>query len=565
MTILLDDDVFHSLHPFSCVCDQNSKVVTVGRSLVKLIPTLRPGELIWDHVKLLQPARESAHSALEGLTGELIVLTDHRSQVPMLRGHLVHMPAPPTRYLFALHPTAVHSKQLAESGLDFSDFELGDPVFDFILLIRHLELANAKLGSAVTALQLDSQLSAALCEIASAVFAQERERLIYERCLELVCDRLGWSIGHAIFTDIKTPPSEVAPLWYGRDQQVLDLFRSVTDKLGARAIEEAPAEARGHAKVAWVADYSSRYGGARAAALSPSYSCCAVWVPILVAGETVALLEFISTAPQHRTDTYVHFFELLRYQLSQAIVRVRAHEAERQRLAAMAHASKMATLGQIVAGVAHEINNPVSTISLIAAILKRSSEDGAVSNDLVRTQAARLESCTQRISTIVSELRGFSRDTTKDAPRSESLRAIVTETLDLCSAGFSAKGISLICDEIPEEWKVVCRSSQLSQVLLNLLCNAQDAVLESDERWVRLEVGSSKDWYELSVSDSGKGIPEEIRDKIMTPFFTTKPPGKGTGLGLSISGNIMVDHGGSLSLDESAPYTRFVIRLPKQT
>jgi C4-dicarboxylate-specific signal transduction histidine kinase len=563
MKIILDDDVFHSLHPFSCVCDENSRVVTAGRSLTKLIPTVQPGELIWDHVRLLQPTRQEGHGALEQLTGELIVLTDHRTEAPILRGHVVHIPTPPTRYLFALHPTAVHSKQLAESGLNFSDFELGDPVFDFILLIRHLELANEKLGSAVTALELDSQLSAALCEIATAVFAQESERRIYERCLELVCDRLGWSVGHVIFIGSTALPCDASGLWYGREQQFLELFRSATDELGAAVIDEVPADARLHAKVAWVSEYPARYGGARAATLQVSRSCSAVWVPILVAGETVALLEFVSTTPQKRTDTYMHFFELLRYQLAQAIVHVRAHEAERQRLAAMAHASKMATLGQIVAGVAHEINNPISTISLIAAILKRSSENGAVSTDLVHTQATRLESCTQRLGTIVSELRGFSRDTTKDAPRSESIRAIVTETLDLCSAGFSAKGISLICDEVPEEWRVVCHSSQISQVLLNLLCNAQDAVLESEERWVRLEVSDSKDWFELSVSDSGSGIPEEIRDKILTPFFTTKPPGKGTGLGLSISANIMVDHGGSLYLDESAPYTRFVVRLPR--
>jgi signal transduction histidine kinase len=563
MTIILDEDVFHALHPFSCVCDESSRVVTAGRSLTKLIPTVQPGYVIWDHVRLLQPTRQGGHGTLDELTGELIVLADNQSEAPILRGHVVHIPTPPTRYLFALHPTAVHSKQLTESGLNFSDFELGDPVFDFILLIRHLEIANEKLGSAVTALEIDTQLSAALCEIATVVFAQESERRIYEQCLELVCDRLGWSVGHVVFIGSRASPSDASPLWYGREPQFLGLFRSATDELGAAVIDEVPVDARLDAKVAWVSEYPARNGGERAAALQESRSCSAVWVPIVVAGETVALLEFVSSTPQKRTDIYMNFFELLRYQLSQAIIHVRAHEAERQRLAAMAHASKMATLGQIVAGVAHEINNPISTISLIATILKRSAENGTVSTDLVHTQATRLQSCTQRIGTIVSELRGFSRDTTKDSPRSESIRTIVTETLDLCHAGFSAKGISLICDEVPEEWRVVCHSSQISQVLLNLLCNAQDAVLENTERWVRLEVSDSKDWFEISVSDSGSGIPQEIRDKILTPFFTTKPPGKGTGLGLSISANIMVDHGGLLYLDESAPYTRFVVRLPK--
>jgi C4-dicarboxylate-specific signal transduction histidine kinase len=69
-------------------------------------------------------------------------------------------------------------------------------------------------------------------------------------------------------------------------------------------------------------------------------------------------------------------------------------------------------------------------------------------------------------------------------------------------------------------------------------------------------------YFDISVTDSGTGIPSDVARKIMTPFFTTKPTGKGTGLGLSISSNIMTDHGGSLSLDHSSPHTRFVIRVP---
>jgi signal transduction histidine kinase len=565
MKLLLDEDVFHSLHPFSCVCDETSRVVTVGRSLTKLVPKLQSGELVWDHLRLLQPQHETSHRAIERLTGELIVLANHTSERPILRGHIVHIAAPPERYLFALHPAATHSSQLTERGLNFSDFELGDPVFDFILLIRHLELANEKLGSAVTALQLDSKLSAALCEIATALYVQESERLMYRRCLELVCDRLGWSLGQVLSVNSATDAALDSPIWYSQEYDAQELFRSQSKELTAVVREEVPEEVKCGARVVWVSEYSvpRRFQAVRA--LSTARSLSAVWVPVLVAGEVVAILEWVSAAEQRHSDTYMHFFELLRYQLAQAIVHARAHEAERQRLAAMAHASKMATLGQIVAGVAHEINNPISTVSLIAAILKRSAASGAVSPELVGTQATRLESCSQRIGTIVSELRGFSRDTTKDSPRSESLRAIVAETLDLCGAGFAAKGISLLCDEVPAEWKATCRGSQISQVLLNLLCNAQDAVLESEDRWVRFEVTESDGWYELSVTDSGRGVPEEIRDRIMTPFFTTKPPGKGTGLGLSISANIMVDHGGTLHLDTTSPHTRFVVRLPKPT
>jgi two-component system C4-dicarboxylate transport sensor histidine kinase DctB len=100
-------------------------------------------------------------------------------------------------------------------------------------------------------------------------------------------------------------------------------------------------------------------------------------------------------------------------------------------------------------------------------------------------------------------------------------------------------------------------------VILNLLNNALDAVMGGKERLVRLECTDRGGFYEIAVSDSGVGIAEEIRDKIMRPFFTTKPPGRGTGLGLSISSNIAADHGGCLGLDTKAPLTRFVLALPK--
>jgi signal transduction histidine kinase len=79
-----------------------------------------------------------------------------------------------------------------------------------------------------------------------------------------------------------------------------------------------------------------------------------------------------------------------------------------------------------------------------------------------------------------------------------------------------------------------------------------------------VEVFDRNEWFEIVVTDSGSGIPASTAQKIMSPFFTTKPPGKGTGLGLSISSNIMIDHGGSITLDRSSPNTRFVVALPKK-
>src|SRR5262249_34026595 len=105
-------------------------------------------------------------------------------------------------------------------------------------------------------------------------------------------------------------------------------------------------------------------------------------------------------------------------------------------------------------------------------------------------------------------------------------------------------------------------STQIGQVLLNLLSNAFDAVEHAPEKWVALSFSHQDGRVEIAIEDSGPGIPGDLRQRMFQPFFTTKPVGKGTGLGLSISHGIIHAHGGSLVLDESSDHTRFVMSLP---
>ena len=109
-----------------------------------------------------------------------------------------------------------------------------------------------------------------------------------------------------------------------------------------------------------------------------------------------------------------------------------------------------------------------------------------------------------------------------------------------------------------------CRATQISQVLLNLLNNACDAIRDLPEKWIRIGYEESVAGFELSVTDSGTGIDRAILDKLFQPFFTTKGVNVGTGLGLSISKGIAESHGGSLEYDSSCPNTRFILSLPRQ-
>jgi signal transduction histidine kinase len=124
--------------------------------------------------------------------------------------------------------------------------------------------------------------------------------------------------------------------------------------------------------------------------------------------------------------------------------------------------------------------------------------------------------------------------------------------------------VQLIKPLIDENLTIQCRPSEISQVLLNLLNNAFDAVEDLPQRWVKIDVKEVDDQVNLTVTDSGQGIDVALRDKIMQPFFTTKPVGKGTGLGLSISSGIVESHHGKFVLDPKSPFTSFQMTLPKR-
>jgi two-component system, NtrC family, sensor kinase len=246
----------------------------------------------------------------------------------------------------------------------------------------------------------------------------------------------------------------------------------------------------------------------------------------------------------------------------ESIVQKRTQELELAR-AHNIQASKMATLGEVAGGVAHEINTPLGIIQMRAEQLKDQIEKKRLNFAVLSECVESIEKTVQRISKIVKGLKSFSRDGSQAPFEPTPLRALVQETLDLASERFRFAGIAIEV-VIDESLEAECRSVQISQVLLNLLNNAHDAIQHLPQKWIRLEaeIKPGSDMIHLSVTDSGNGIPDAIAEKLMQPFFTTKEVGQGTGLGLSISLGIAADHQGSLYLDRSCSNTRFVLTLP---
>lgn len=230
----------------------------------------------------------------------------------------------------------------------------------------------------------------------------------------------------------------------------------------------------------------------------------------------------------------------------------------------MVASARLSSLGEMAAGVAHEINNPLAIIhgksTVLSMQLAKSPPDVPGASECAQQIAA---TC-HRIENIVHGLRSLSRDGGSDPLTSEAIQDIITQAVSMCGERLHNHGVDLRLVLPSHPIRVDCRLVQIGQVLINLINNAFDAIKNSPEKWIELKIVDSNEWLQLHVTDSGSGIPLAVREHMMQPFYTTKRIGEGTGLGLSISHSILESHGGSLRYDESCANTRFIIAIPRR-
>jgi C4-dicarboxylate-specific signal transduction histidine kinase len=239
-------------------------------------------------------------------------------------------------------------------------------------------------------------------------------------------------------------------------------------------------------------------------------------------------------------------------------------ELERAQLQILA-SDRMATIGRMAGGIAHEISNPIGIIHALASNLMEMVNDGGATLEDVRHEGARIVQTAERISKIVTSMRFLAREGSSDSVRIVSISKIVDTTLEFCNQRIRKESVDLIWRMPSEPVLVSCREVQIAQVLLNLLQNALDALERCQEKWIEIELETTGREVLVNVIDSGPGVPPEIASNIMEPFFTTKPVGKGTGLGLSISRAIAEEHGGKLVCGKKKGRTCFSLVLPAFT
>lgn len=224
-------------------------------------------------------------------------------------------------------------------------------------------------------------------------------------------------------------------------------------------------------------------------------------------------------------------------------------------------ASKMTTLGEMSSQLAHEINNPLTIIKSAAFSLNKILNSEKIDLPKATDYLAKIDKTTTRITKIISGLRAFSRAGDNDPFEQSSLQKLFQDITELSSHRLKMSQVKFEIEPF-DDILFECKPSQIEQVLLNLLNNSIDGINDLPDKWIKIKVSTRKDKIIINFTDSGAGIPKDIAERIMEPFYTTKAVGKGTGLGLSISKGLIEGHQGKLSYNSESKYTQFIIEIP---
>lgn len=224
------------------------------------------------------------------------------------------------------------------------------------------------------------------------------------------------------------------------------------------------------------------------------------------------------------------------------LTRIVESRTEELRLAkdSLVQSEKLASIGLLASGVAHELNNPLTSILMNVNLLMEDTGD----QPALQAELQRISEDTLRCKRIIDDLRNFSRHQDLDVAPVD-LNALVQAAVGLLGRGRKLQGITLVSELSSELRTVPCDPVRMEQVLTNVLVNAVQAMPEGGD--LRIGTARRANYAEISVQDTGPGVPDAIRSRIFDPFFTTKP--HGTGLGLSIAYSIMQAHGGTVEVE----------------
>ncbi|MEW6283559.1 MAG: ATP-binding protein, partial [Candidatus Eremiobacterota bacterium] len=265
----------------------------------------------------------------------------------------------------------------------------------------------------------------------------------------------------------------------------------------------------------------------------------------LMSDRGVEGIAYLGTREAFNTEQ-LDVLSILCCQAGVAVQNARLHEAVVSARHQVVQSSKLAAVGQLAAGVAHEVNTPLCAVLVGIEMARMSLEEPEQADEHLKVA----ESAGGRCRDIISKLLYYARDAAQTRTRAD-LNEIVRDTLQLLGRQLTGEGVVVLTDLSEGIPPVTVNCTEIQQVLSNLLTNARDAVLAQGAlgRQVRVRTTGTEGVVRLLVADQGPGLDPEVAERVFEPFYTTKPVGRGTGLGLSVSREIATRHGGSLSLE----------------
>lgn len=272
-------------------------------------------------------------------------------------------------------------------------------------------------------------------------------------------------------------------------------------------------------------------------------------IPIIYNGKAFAMVGVANKPRGYQMEDYHYmrpFFDLIGEMIQSMKL---SQDLEMQRKIAM-HNSKLASIGELAAGVGHEINNPLAILHGHLDMMQDYLKSHNLKIDEIETRIGKSYKSIDRIANIVRGLRAFARADESQVSKL-NLAELLTETKEMLSEIYGKEGITLEFDFPAELWMSGNRG-RLQQVLVNILNNAKDAVKESVVKWISVKAQLRETKILLTITDSGRGVPDAIKDKIFDPFFTTKAVNQGTGIGLAIVSSIVKEHGGVISVTNAS-------------
>lgn len=218
---------------------------------------------------------------------------------------------------------------------------------------------------------------------------------------------------------------------------------------------------------------------------------------------------------------------------------------------------KLSSLGEMVAGIVHEVNNPLAAIKAHAQMIEMHIQSKNYEKAI--EVGHKIDATSDRISQIIKGIKNFVRRGGQDAREEMVISQIIDEAFLICESKFKEKNVKFEAPGRNRDMILNCNHTEIFQVFVNLMTNAVDAIENLEERWVKVQIEDNSSKKTITITDSGAGLSEDVRKNLFRSFYTTKGKGKGTGLGLSLSKKIIEAHNGSIEVDPTKPNTTFVI------